>query len=119
MPTMLPWAEIVLAVAALGLMMLGVFARGNPMRRVAQLVVLAFLVALAITIWMAVSGQSGVVFGGMYVTDRFSLFVKILVLIASCLAVIMSQSYIERESMARFEFPLLMLFATLSMMMMI
>ena len=49
----------------------------------------------------------------MFVVDDFAVFMKVLVLLAgprsrSC----MSLDYIEREGMARFEFPVLMLFAT-------
>ena len=44
---------------------------------------------------------------------------KILVLLGAALTMIMSLGYIEREQMDRFEFPVLMLFATLGMLMMV
>jgi NADH-quinone oxidoreductase subunit N len=44
---------------------------------------------------------------------------KLLVLLGAGLTIAMSIGYIEREQMARFEFPVLMLFATLGMMMMV
>src|SRR3546814_15624834 len=44
---------------------------------------------------------------------------KLLVLASSALTLIMAARYIEREDMARFEFPVLILFATLGMLLMI
>ena len=59
------------------------------------------------------------VFGSQFVVDDFARFMKWLVLLGSALAVIMSLRYNAREGMARFEFPVLILFATLGMLMMI
>ncbi len=47
------------------------------------------------------------------------MFAKVLALIAAIASIWMSFSYAEREGMARFEFPLLMLLATLGMMLMV
>ena len=55
----------------------------------------------------------------MFVSDPFAVFVKCLILVGSAVAVVMSLRYIQREGMARFELPILMLAATLGMMMMV
>lgn len=110
--------EPFLALAGLALLMLGVFRQGGSVRPVAYLAVLAFLFA-AILATGAGGGGRVVTFNGLFVMDAFGVFMKVLTLAAAALAIIMSLGYIEREEMARFEFPVLMLFATLGMMMMI
>jgi len=46
-------------------------------------------------------------------------FMKMLILLGSFLAIVMSHGYIHREGMARFEYPVLIIFATLGMLMMV
>jgi NADH-quinone oxidoreductase subunit N len=109
--------EIFLALAAMALLMIGVF-RGNEHTRVigwfsvAVMVVAAGLVA-------GTAASSGMAFGGMFIADDFARYTKLLVLLGSGLAAVLSFAYIEREEMARFEYPILFLFATIGMMMMI
>jgi NADH-quinone oxidoreductase subunit N len=110
--------EIFLAVAGLALLMFGVFQRGEATNRTAWLSVLALVVAGVLLLRETPAGTE-IAFGGLYVVDRFALFLKILVLLGSALAIIMSLDYVARENMRRFEFPILMLFATLGMMMML
>jgi NADH-quinone oxidoreductase subunit N len=110
--------EIFLAVAALALLMLGVFLRGDPTNRIAWLSVLALIVTGILLFWEP-TAEARTALGGFYVIDRFALFFKVLVLIGSALAIIMSLDYIASENMRRFEFPILMVFATLGMMMML
>ncbi|WP_448187892.1 NADH-quinone oxidoreductase subunit NuoN [Azospirillum sp. sgz301742] len=109
--------EIFLAVAGMALLMLGVFRGDGATRPVAYLTVGALLFAAFLSLGYG-SGRV-VTFNGLFVMDAFGVFMKVLVLVASSLAVIMSLGYIEREEMGRFEFPVLMLFATLGMLMMI
>ncbi|HYG84912.1 MAG TPA: NADH-quinone oxidoreductase subunit NuoN [Azospirillum sp.] len=109
--------EIFMAVAGMALLMLGVFRGDGTTRVVAYLAVGAMLFAAFLT--MGYGSGRVVTFNGLFVMDAFGVFMKVLVLLAAALAVIMSLGYIEREEMARFEFPVLMLFATLGMLMMI
>ncbi|QEX22356.1 NADH-quinone oxidoreductase subunit N [Hypericibacter adhaerens] len=109
--------EIVVAAAGLVLLMLGVFRRGDSTRLVAWLVV-AVLILATVLVWVAPTA-TGHAFGGLFVTDSYAGFVKVLVLLAAAAAMVMSLGYIEREQMARFEFPVLLLFSTLGMMLMI
>jgi NADH-quinone oxidoreductase subunit N len=109
--------EIVVAAAGLALLMFGVFRRQEPVRAIAWLVVGALVLAALLVI--AVPGADGQAFGGLFVVDRYAAFLKVLVLLAAAVSVVMSLGYVQREQMARFEFPLLLLFATLGMMMMI
>ncbi len=109
--------ELFLACAGMALLMFGVFRGDRSTRVVLLLSVLCLLAALIILVVRpAVSGEA---FGGLFVTDSFADFMKILVLLGSALTMIMSLRYIEQERMARFEFPVLLLYATLGMLMMV
>jgi NADH-quinone oxidoreductase subunit N len=109
--------EIVLACAALALLMVGVFARGNATRLVAQLAVV-ILIFVAILV-IGHGGGRITAFNGLFVMDGFGVFTKTLVLTGAALTILLSLGYIAREGMNRFEYPVLMLLATLGMMMMI
>ena len=52
-------------------------------------------------------------------SDAFAIFMKALVLLGGILVLLMGGSFVRREGMARFEFPILVLYATVGMMMMI
>jgi len=107
-----------MAVAGMALLLYGAFRGGERTREIAWLTVLVLAVALVLLLWQAPGASLGLL-ADMFVVDEFAVFFKSLVLVGSALAVIMSIGYIERERMARFEFPVLILFATLGMMMMI
>ncbi len=115
---MLALPEIVLAAAGLALLMVGVFLRGETTERIAWLSVLVLIVTGVLLLWAPPPGTQ-TAFQGLYVVDRFARFLKVLVLLGSALTIIMSLDYIARENMRRFEFPVLLLFATLGMMMML
>jgi NADH-quinone oxidoreductase subunit N len=110
--------EIFLLVAAMALLLLGVF-QGEL--RAAREVSWLGVVVLIITIAMVSAGSATrhLSFGGMFVTDGFGIFAKILVLIGSAFSVVLSIRYNEREQIARFEFPVLILLGTAGMLMMI
>ena len=121
MPTVLSlapvFAEIWLAVAGMALLMIGVFRGNRSTRLVAGLTVGAFAVA-----FIAVAGpmaKPATAMGGLFIVDPFASFMKTLVLLGSALTLILSLGFIRRENMERFEFPVLVLFATLGMLMMI
>jgi NADH-quinone oxidoreductase subunit N len=109
--------EIFLALAAMALLMIGVF-RGNEHTRVIGWFSVAVMVVTAGLV-VGTSASPGMAFGGMFIADDFARYTKLLVLLGSGLAAVLSFAYIEREEMARFEYPILFLFATIGMMMMI
>jgi NADH-quinone oxidoreductase subunit N len=110
--------EIFLAAAGMLLLLLGAFRNAPSTRLVAWLAVAVLAVALVLCVGIDPAGQS-TGFGGVYVLDAFAIFMKVLVLVGTAVSIIMSLGYIERENMARFEFPVLMLFAALGMLMML
>jgi len=117
-PVFLPaLPEIALACGAMLLLLIGVF-RGEGSSRLISW--LAVLVLIGIMILSATLGfDRHVAFYGMFVTDAFALFMKTLVLVGSAVAIIMAMRYNDDHHIARFEFPVLVLLATIGMMVMV
>jgi NADH-quinone oxidoreductase subunit N len=110
--------EIFLAVAGMGLLMLGVYSGDRSTRTLSRLAVLAFAVA-AVLVWQQSGTGRVVTMSGQFVNDGFAVFAKLLVLLGSSIALIIAEEYLDREEMGRFEYPVLILFATLGMLMMV
>ena len=110
--------EIFLACAAMGLLMVGVF-RTEPeaSHLVWPLAVMVLVVALFLL--LVDDTDPAVTFGGQFVTDRFAVYLKVLILIGAGLCLMMSPGFMAREGIERFEYPVLALFTTVGMMMMI
>lgn len=109
--------EIVLAVLAMALLMYGVFRKQDSYDHVT----LASLAAIALTaVLVLVTGEpKGFAFEGAFVVDAFARIMKVLALFGSAIAIVLSSSYMKREKMARFEYPVLVLLASIGMMTMI
>ncbi len=107
--------EIVMAAGVLVMLLIGAVAR-DATRIVATASL--FLVAAA-AIGMFFAPLSGSVFNGAFVVDPFARFMKIATLIGSGTAILLAMGYGRRESFDRFEYPVLIVTATLGMMVMI
>jgi NADH-quinone oxidoreductase subunit N len=111
--------EIVLAVGALVLLMIGAYRKHDAGRdllastlAVGVLLVAAALVALA-------PPEREVLFEGAFVSDGFSRFMKLLVLAGAALVLIMSFGDLARARLLSFEYAVLLLLSVLGMMLMI
>ncbi len=109
--------ELVLVCGAMALLMAGVFLGDRSYRIVSWLSVL--VIAGAAFAAAATGEMRATPFGGQFVVDAFGQFMKWLVFVGSILAVIMSLGYNRRERIGRPEYPILIVFATLGMSMMI
>ncbi len=109
--------ELFLAVAAMLLLMIGVFRGPGGARLVLWLTVATLAVAFVMIV--AMMGRNELAMNGLFVADAFGDFMKLLVLLGSAATLVMAVRFNEREDMARFEYPVLVLFATLGMMLMI
>ncbi|MEK9844210.1 MULTISPECIES: NADH-quinone oxidoreductase subunit NuoN [Thalassospira] len=108
--------EMFMAVSALALLMLGVFAgKDKAFRTVSWLAVAVQVVAII----LVMTGEGGTAFFGQFSADAFAKFCKVMILIGSATGIIMAMNFAERENMARFEFPILITLATLGMMAMV
>jgi NADH-quinone oxidoreductase subunit N len=110
-------SEIPLVFGALLLLLFGVFRK----KRVFELTSWLAVGLLFAVIVMLVAGEhaGAIVFNGAFVIDEFAVFMKLLVLIGSLAAILMSMDYMRDLRLEKFEFPILILFATAGMMMMI
>ncbi len=110
-------SELTLAVLSMGLLIFGVFRGENSTRLLSWLSVLVLL-AVGLVLTLTQDGRI-VAFGGQFIIDDFAHFMKWLIIIGSSSAIIMSLGFNEQEGISRFEFPVLILLATLGMFMMV
>ncbi|PSM19988.1 MULTISPECIES: NADH-quinone oxidoreductase subunit NuoN [Nitratireductor] len=108
--------ELFLAVAAMALLMVGVFGdeRSNTL-----VTGLAVAVLAGATAWMLFFGGDGAAFNGAFVSDPFARFMKFLTFVGAILTLIMSVGFAKAEKFDKFEFPVLILLATLGMALMV
>jgi NADH-quinone oxidoreductase subunit N len=108
--------ELILAVGALVLLMIGVFAgeRSGP-----TVTGLAIAVLIAAGLWIIFVPGDGLAYGGAYLADGFSRFMKVVALVGSIVAMFMSIGQAREQQLDRFEFPVLLLLATLGILLMI
>lgn len=115
---LLPLApEILMAVMGMLLLVLGVFLGDKSFRLISWYTVLTFIVTAALL--LRFPDVSILAFGGMFVSEPFAVFMKLAVLFGGVLSVLMAVQYAERQKIARFEYPVLVLFSVLGMMMML
>ena len=108
--------EIVLSCAGMAILLYGVIARGEKTFFAASMMVVG---ALLLTAVLVISGVSGNGYNGLFSVDAYSGFAKLLILTAVGLCVVLSLDYNEHANLRRFEFPILMLFSTVGMMLMV
>ena len=108
--------ELILAVGSMVLLMIGVYSTDRANSTVTGLAV-ALLIAAGT--WMLVFAEDGTAFDGAFVNDAFARFMKVLTLIGSVITMVMSVGFAKAEKFDKFEFPILIVLATLGMMLMI
>ena len=108
--------EVILAVGALALLMIGVFS-GEKSSTVVTVLAVALLAVAGL--WLIISPAEGVAYGGAFKLDAFARFMKVLALIGSITAMVMSIGQAKADKLDQFEFPVLMVLSTLGMMLLI
>ena len=125
MPNIIPaLPELFLAGVIMLLLMFGVFQKGGIKDNdVAAFNIVSMLsmvsLILAVFLLIPITAPRITTFADMFVIDVFAVFSKSLVLVAAAFGILMSRDFMERHHIARFEFPILILFAALGMMLMI
>ena len=107
-------AEIVLAVCAMAILLAGVMQKRDS----SLICTFAALAACAIAAVLVVTTPDAVGYDGLFVTDAFAKYAKLLILGGTALCAILSLDYNERQGIKRFEFSVLMLLSTVGMMVM-
>jgi NADH-quinone oxidoreductase subunit N len=106
---------LLLGVGGMALLLIGVLAKREPTCfTTAGAIVLLLLAALA-----SCAAPDGLLFGGLLKTSLFTRFADGVVYLAAAAALVLSLDYNSKEGIARFEYPILVLFAVLGMIVMI
>ena len=110
--------ELILAIGAMALLMLGAFKRdGVAAGRMAAWLAIGVLLAAALAVVSATGTAQA--FEGAFVSDELTRFMKVLVLVAAALTLLMTVDDFARARVLLFEYPVLVLLATLGMLMMV
>ena len=106
--------EGTLAVGGLVLLMLGAFMGEKSARLVSILSVALLVAATAVT----VTGPLGQAFNGAYVADPLAVYGKAIIFLSSAVCIVLGGGWMQRERIARFEYPILIVLASAGMGMM-
>ncbi len=115
LPIVLP--EFIIAAGALALVLLGALRGERSVWLVTEIA--AALSAAALVAVLADHRAAGLTFYGAFIDDPFGRFMKALALIGSLTTLLLSVDFMRKEKIGGFEFPILILLATLGMMMLI
>lgn len=110
--------EIVLALYAMA-GLIGAVYTGKD--KVASLLTWATVgVFVVIAAWIGLGGSGvNVAFEGAFVDDNFSRFAKVVILLSAAAVLALSEDFFGRRGMLQFEFPMLIVLATVGMMVMV
>lgn len=110
--------EIVLAIYAMAALIGAVYTTKDAQAPILVWSTAGLMALLAI--WIATNGDGvNVAFNGMFIDDGFSRFAKVAILLSAAAVLVMSQDYMSRRGLLRFEYPLLVALASVGMMMMV
>jgi len=111
--------QIVLAAYAMAALLFGVWTGKD--RTAPGLVWATAIVFALLALWIGLGADAGAAsaFGGSVVVDGFARFAQVVILLGAAVVLGMSQDYMSREGLLRFEFPLLVALAAVGMMLMV
>ncbi|MBO1073535.1 NADH-quinone oxidoreductase subunit NuoN [Roseomonas marmotae] len=107
--------ELVLSVAGLLALVGGVIPKRDTNYAVNMGVLGAFLLAGLLVLMQ----PEGTAYAGQYVSDAFTRFTKLLVIAGAALGLLLALDWNVKEGLAKFEYPVLLLFSTVGMMIML
>jgi len=110
------WPELLLAVGAVVLLLVGVIWSRERSTALAFVSILLLVAVIAVAIWQPAQGT---LFNGGFIVDSFARFMKFLVLGGSAFTLILSTSTAKPFGLDKFEYAILVLLATLGMMVMV
>jgi NADH-quinone oxidoreductase subunit N len=106
--------EIVLSVIGMAVLVFGVLRKQDSTLACTMLTLGAFLIAGI----LVVTRIPAIGYHGLFATDAFAAFNKVVILSGAALTAILAIDYNRQQGIARFEFPVLMLFSVVGMMIM-
>ena len=110
--------EIVLSLYAMGALLAAVYTNKDKSASLLTWATAGIFVLVAV--WVGISdGETRVAFDGMFHDDGFARFSKITILLSAAVVLLMSEEYMQRRGLLRFEYPLLVVLAVVGMMVMV
>ena len=109
--------ELVLAAGAMVLLMMGAWRGDQSTAALSGFAVMLLILAGVLILLMP--ADKTVAFGGSFVVDAFSRYLKLLVLVGSIGVVLLSVEFLRDLQRRKFEYPILILLATTGMLMLI
>ncbi|MEL7100777.1 MAG: NADH-quinone oxidoreductase subunit NuoN [Pseudomonadota bacterium] len=110
--------EIMLAVYAMAGLVVTVYTAQD--RAASALTWATAAVFGAVALWIALTGEgTNVAFGGMFIDDAFARFAKVAILLSAAVVLLMSEGYMAKRGILKFEYPMLVTLAAVGMMMMV
>ena len=106
--------EIVLSCIGMAILVFGVLRKQDSTMFCTMFTLGGFLV----TALLVLTRVPGLGYHGQFVSDAFSAFDKVLILAGAALTAILALDYNRKQGIARFEFPVLLLFSVVGMMVM-
>ncbi len=110
--------EIVLALAAMAALLGGVYTSKDGIAPALTWGTALLFVIMAFYIGVTGNGARAA-FDGMFVDDAFSRFAKVTILLSAAAILVVSQDYMAKNDLLRFEYPILIMLATVGMMVMV
>jgi NADH-quinone oxidoreductase subunit N len=109
--------ELVLAIGAMVLLMMGAWRGDQSTAALSGFAVMLLILAGVLILLMP--ADKTVAFGGSFVVDGFSRYLKLLVLVGSIGAILLSVEFLRDLQRRKFEYPILILLSTTGMLMLI
>ncbi len=109
--------EIVLLIAGMVYLLFGVL-RNEDSTQILSWAVIGIMAVAGVLIYRA-SGATVSTFSGMFLVNSFTTYAKLLTLLGAGLTLVMVNSWAHTAGTARFEIPILVLFSTVGMLLMI
>jgi NADH-quinone oxidoreductase subunit N len=110
--------EIILALYAMAALIGAVYTGKDEMTRLLTWATVVVFLVLAAWIGLSRTG-AGLAFDGAIRDDAFAKFGQVTVLLAAAGVLAMSEEFMRRQNLARFEYPILITFAVIGMMVMV
>ncbi len=107
--------EIFLALSGLVFLIAGVFRGNSGTTFLCYSAAFAFVFSLI----LLVGTGAGVAFSDLFIMDDFARYIKVIILLGAIASVVYAASFLKDEQIFRFEYPVLMIFAVVGMMVMV
>jgi NADH-quinone oxidoreductase subunit N len=106
--------EIFLAISGLAILLMGVLQKRDS-TLICSMIAIGVLAITAVLVFGTVNGSA---YEGLFISDAFSRYAKMLILAGSALTIVLALDYNDKQNISRFEFPVLVMMSTVGMMVM-